>query len=381
MCEYIFGEKRHVMLRAENNHIYMYGTIGWEITAEDVLQALSDIEKRYSECIIHMHTVGGSVMDGVAIFNMIKQSRIRITISVDGMAASMGAIILMAADRVKAANNAMIMIHAASGWTDGGIAAHESSIKLLKNIGKSFMDEMRRKTNLTEKQIKEYMDGTDHWLSAEEAQQIGLVDEIYDAAVETERFALPTDMVSAKTVAMRFSAALETQFQSHFNKENMALQKESYVALGLTEGASEHDVADKISAMAASVRELTEQLGKAQSTIKELTAAAEKKEKEIIESLVDAAVKNRSIDASKREKYIALGGSVGSAALEEILADIAPAPRVSSLIKRGRSSAADDGRKWDDMTNAELRELRENDREAYDALYNEKYGEFLKNKR
>lgn len=183
------------MLRAENNHIYMYGTIGWEVTAEEMQQVLSDIERRYSECVIHMHTVGGSVMEGVAIFNMIRQSRIRITISVDGMAASMGAIILMSADRVKAASNAMIMIHAASGWTSGGIPAHESSIKLLKNIGRSFRNEMRRRTNLSDKQVKEYMDGADHWLSAEEARQIGLVDEIYDGDWSSrEDFDMPTDM-------------------------------------------------------------------------------------------------------------------------------------------------------------------------------------------
>lgn len=355
----------------------MYGQIGWDFDAADVMAALAEVEKQHSECVVHMHSPGGYVIDGFAIFNALRQSRMAVTVSVDGMAASMAAIVMLAADRITAASNAMIMIHAASGYTSGGVAAHQSSIKMLGDISKSFISEFRRRTGMTEKQAAAYMDGTDHWLTAAEAQQIGFIDDIYDAPapdIDMQDFTASKTPAQLTALAARMSARLEdkTVINNGLNHIEMKFDKQTLASLGLAEDANETQV---VAAVSATITKLNAAMTKAAETIAELQSTIAAQQVSAVKGVIDRAVAERRIAESARDRYTEMGKKMGIEALTAVLDDIAPAPKPSSLIKeRSPRAAAAADRKWEDYSAAELSELREQDREQYDALFAQHYG-------
>lgn len=356
----------------------MYGQIGWDFDAADVMAALAEVEKQHSECVVHLHSPGGYVIDGFAIFNALRRSRMAVTVSVDGMAASMAAIVMLAADRITAASNAMIMIHAASGCTCGGVAAHQSSIKMLGDISKSFISEFRRRTGMNEKQAAAYMDGADHWLTAAEAQQIGFIDDIYDAPapddIDMQDFTASKTPAQLTALAARMSARLEdkTVIKNELNQIRMRFDKQTLASLGLTEDANETQVAE---ATKATIERQNAELKRQEKRIAELEAAMEAHSEAAIKGIIDRAVAERRISESARDRYTEMGKKMGIEALTAVLDDIAPAPKPSSLIKeRSPRAAAAADRKWEDYTAAELSELREQDREQYDALFAQHYG-------
>ena len=103
------------MIEVQNNHVYAYGTIGDSYSGEDFAAALRRAE-RYGSPVVHLHTLGGSVMDGLLMVNAVKSSTWPVTVVVEGVAASMGAIFMLSAAKVKVASNALIMLHSSSSW-------------------------------------------------------------------------------------------------------------------------------------------------------------------------------------------------------------------------------------------------------------------------
>ena len=104
--------------------VLIYGVIGdsWfeeSITAKRFVSEFKELEKTCSRVNIHINSPGGSVFDGLAIFNAIQQSKVQIHTYNDGLAASMGAIILLSGGTVHSAKNALVMLHSPMGGVYG----------------------------------------------------------------------------------------------------------------------------------------------------------------------------------------------------------------------------------------------------------------------
>lgn len=99
------------------------------------------------------------------------------------MIASMGLMIFIAGEKGKRVltPNTTIMSHQWSGGEFGKEHELLASVKNHKLISTMFMNHYKKHTGLTEKQIKTYLLPTsDVWLSAKEAKQLGICDEIRD---------------------------------------------------------------------------------------------------------------------------------------------------------------------------------------------------------
>lgn len=127
-----------------------------------------------------INTPGGSVIDGLAIYDIMNWVDCDVATYVMGAAASMGSILCSSGAKGKryALPNSTIMIHQVSSGTgrvqnaDLQIAAKESQKwqNLLYNI-------LAKNTGKTFEQIEEDAD-RDHWFMADEALEYGLIDEI-----------------------------------------------------------------------------------------------------------------------------------------------------------------------------------------------------------
>jgi ATP-dependent protease ClpP protease subunit len=121
--------------RAASAEVYIYGDIGeswWadeSVTAAKLVKELTEIQ---SDAItVRINSVGGSVSDGVAIYNALKRHPASITCVVDGVAASIASLIAMAGDTVEMASNAMLMIHAPWTYAGGNAADMRATADML----------------------------------------------------------------------------------------------------------------------------------------------------------------------------------------------------------------------------------------------------------
>lgn len=166
--------------------IFIYGVIGdsWfeeSVTARQFVGDLRSLEENHSRINVHVNSPGGSVFDGLPIFNALRNSKAEIHTYNDGLAASMGAIILLAGSTVHASRNSLVMLHSPSTYAGGNVKDFEEAIDRLNKIQGSLIESICQKVKMTSDQVeKKWFDYADHWLTAEEAQNEGLVDDIVE---------------------------------------------------------------------------------------------------------------------------------------------------------------------------------------------------------
>lgn len=141
---------------------------------KDVLAMLGDVD----EIIVNINSPGGSVFEGLAIYNMLKRHEAHITVNVDGLAASIASVIAMAGDVIKMPRNAFMMVHNAMSFEFGNADELRETADLLDKITSSLMTAYFDKApDLNEATLKALMDA-ETWFTAEEAKHYGLVDEV-----------------------------------------------------------------------------------------------------------------------------------------------------------------------------------------------------------
>lgn len=165
--------------------LQLYGEIsdsswwGDEVTPKDFksdLDALGDI----SQLNVFINSPGGDVFAGQAIYSMLKRHKASVTVYVDGLAASAASLVAMAGDNIKMPENAMLMVHNAWTIASGNAGDFRKLADDMDKINASIRTAYLAKApGLTEDKITELMDA-ETWLSAQEAVDYGLADEVED---------------------------------------------------------------------------------------------------------------------------------------------------------------------------------------------------------
>tara|TARA_R100000654_G_scaffold17445_1_gene36477 strand:+ start:1203 stop:2204 length:1002 start_codon:yes stop_codon:yes gene_type:complete len=159
--------------------VYIFDEIGnFGVSAQSFIEEIKS--HKGSPMNIHVNCVGGDVFEGMAIYNVIKKRSAKTTVYIEGIAASMGSVIALAADKVIMAENSLFMIHNAWGGATGEARDMMKTAKLLDKISGEIADIYTKKTGMPYDKVKDMMD-EETWLSAEEAYELGFVDSISDA--------------------------------------------------------------------------------------------------------------------------------------------------------------------------------------------------------
>jgi len=122
--------------------IRMYGPIDswggwWGISAKDVSAALEEIGNDVSEIRVRVNSPGGEVWEGMAILNMFRAHRAKITTVVDGLAASAASFIVAAADERVMSPGTQMMIHDASAFAAGDASEMDKARRMLDSVSDS----------------------------------------------------------------------------------------------------------------------------------------------------------------------------------------------------------------------------------------------------
>ena len=127
----------------------------------------------------YINSPGGSVTDGMAIYDTMQYIKCDVSTICIGMAASMGAFLLSAGTKGKrlALPNAEIMIHQPSAGTQGQITDMAIHLKRLEIIKKRMNQILADNTGKSVEEVTAACE-RDNFMSAEEAQSFGLIDKV-----------------------------------------------------------------------------------------------------------------------------------------------------------------------------------------------------------
>ena len=128
---------------------------------------------------LYINSPGGSISDGMAIYDTMNYIRCDVSTICIGMAASMGAFLLSSGAKGKriALPNAEIMIHQPSAGTQGKVTDMEIDVEHFLKIKQRLNRILSENTGKPVEQIKADSE-RDNWMSAEEAKEYGLVDKV-----------------------------------------------------------------------------------------------------------------------------------------------------------------------------------------------------------
>lgn len=165
--------------------VLIYGDIGesWygdSVQAKDFVQEIAALD--VDQITVRINSFGGSVSDGIAIYNSIKRHKATTTVVIDGIAASIASLIAMAGDTVEMAENALMMIHAPWGYASGNSADMREFADMLDTWATAMSTSYASKSGKSQQDMLALLtDGEDHWFTADQALTENYVDTIVQA--------------------------------------------------------------------------------------------------------------------------------------------------------------------------------------------------------
>ena len=181
-------DHKHTCIRFEpaKKVLAISGIIGWDVDAKGVRTFLDasageDIE-------VQISSPGGYVYPGLEIFNLLRNHNGKITTRLMGLAASMASYIAMVGDHIIAEDNAVFMIHNASGFAIGDHNTMHKAADVLEGLSNLLAKKYMDRTGKSLEEMKVLMDKTT-FLYGDEIEEAGFVDEVAKTEKEKDRTA------------------------------------------------------------------------------------------------------------------------------------------------------------------------------------------------
>ena len=193
------GERQYdIYSRLLEDRIIFLGTPIDDMVANSVIAQLLFLQKdnRNQDIDIYINSPGGSVTSGLAIYDTMRFIQCDIRTWCIGQAASMGAVLLAAGTKGKrhALKHSRVMIHQPWGGVQGTASDVAIQAEEILKLKKTLNQILANHSGKSVQQVEQDTD-RDKFLSADEAKEYGLVDEVIDV---TPKAAAPTEG-SAKT--------------------------------------------------------------------------------------------------------------------------------------------------------------------------------------
>jgi ATP-dependent protease ClpP protease subunit len=172
------------LANAPTAELMIFGDIGENafsdesVTAKALVTDLAAVKGR--ALTVRINSYGGSVADGLAIFNALRRhaASAPVTTSVDGVAMSIASLIAMAGDTREMSANALFMVHAPWGVSIGNAVDMRATADVLDKYAQAMTSAYSRSA-LTEAEITALLtDGQDHFYTASEAEAAGFVTQV-----------------------------------------------------------------------------------------------------------------------------------------------------------------------------------------------------------
>lgn len=177
-----FGERAYdIYSRLLKERIIFLGDEVNQYTASIVVAQMLFLEAEDSkkDIMLYINSPGGSVYDGLAIYDTMKHLKCDVATVGMGMQASMGAFLLSSGTKGKRSllPHATVMIHQPSSGARGKITDIEIDLKEGLRLKKLLNEILAKNTGKTVTDVEKDSD-RDYWMSADEAKKYGIVDQV-----------------------------------------------------------------------------------------------------------------------------------------------------------------------------------------------------------
>lgn len=166
-------------------------------------QFRADLAAHPGDLTVYINSPGGDVVAGSLIYSMLREHNGKITVRIDGLAASAASVVAMAGDRVEMAPTAYMMIHNAATIALGNKADMQAAADMLAEVDRGIRTAYALKTGKSERELAKMMDA-ETWMSAPKALEDGFCDAICYADAAP---AAPADPDAAAAAAAATTAA------------------------------------------------------------------------------------------------------------------------------------------------------------------------------
>jgi ATP-dependent Clp endopeptidase proteolytic subunit ClpP len=151
---------------------------GWGIYASELRREIKSMGE-INALTVYLNSPGGSVIEGLNIYNLLKRLKADISIVITGLAASMGSVIAMAGTSISMAEGTLMMIHNPWGGAVGDANELRKVADILDKMKNSLIGTYHAKTNIERDEIAQLMNN-ETWMDTAEAKELGFIDAIED---------------------------------------------------------------------------------------------------------------------------------------------------------------------------------------------------------
>ena len=185
--------------------VLIYGNIGdrWNEDGVVASELVRDLSALQADTInLRINSYGGSVPDGLAIYNALRRHKATVNVFVDGVAISCASYIAMAGDTITMAKNSQMMIHAPWTFAYGNSNDMREQADILDRYAKAMASAYADKSGKTyEDALALLTDRKDHWFLADEAKAEGFADEVGEEVAVAASLASSFDLSRFKAAA------------------------------------------------------------------------------------------------------------------------------------------------------------------------------------
>ena len=342
--------------------ILLYGDVGdgEKVDSGRVVSELLALSSTYQHIAVRINSRGGDVFEGMAIYNALRQADGDVKIYVDGLAASIAAVIALCGKPLYMSPYAKLMLHNVSGGTYGNAEELRQVAAQMETLQGNLAEMIAKRCGMTADEVKTtYMDGADHWIDAEDAVEMGLADGLFDID-EPSTVPQTTDEIYNY---------FNNRLYEPIKNEDMALIDDIQAI------PSFKDKSDS-SAVVAHIRELENKAVKAdaleQANAQYKAQLTELKKKET-EAVVDKAIADGKITKEQKAVFMSLMES-DREHTEELLKSMTATRKRAADVFQDKSGDLT-GKSWDELDKAgKLGELKAQDMATFKNLYKQKFG-------
>lgn len=164
--------------------LFLNGTIAEDSWFDDDVtpQLFKDeLNSGTGDITVWINSPGGDCVAAAQIYNMLSAYNGKVTVKIDGIAASAASVIAMAGDTVLVSPVSMLMIHNPATVAFGDHAEMQKAIDMLSEVKESIINAYVLKTGLSRAKLSHLMDA-ETWMDANKAVELGFADGIIQRA-------------------------------------------------------------------------------------------------------------------------------------------------------------------------------------------------------
>ncbi|MBU3100669.1 MULTISPECIES: head maturation protease, ClpP-related [Clostridium] len=164
----------------EGRTLYFDGYIAQDSWFDDDItpkQFKAELTATVGDVSVWLNSPGGDVFAASQIYTMLKEYKGKVTVKIDGMAASAASVIAMAGAEILMSPVAIMMIHNPSTVIFGEAVDLQCGIDMLSEVKESIINAYEQKTGLPRNKISKMMD-SETWFSAKKAVELGFADKV-----------------------------------------------------------------------------------------------------------------------------------------------------------------------------------------------------------